>query len=98
MPSARDGGERGLSNRVPPVPLSFPCSLVSFRMFSLAHLYEKIISREICVRRSAISSDLDRKISGKLLVIWDGAPIHRAQAIKDFLKRGAGKHLHLERL
>lgn len=38
-----------------------------------------------------------RKISGKLLVIWDGAPIHRAQAIKDFLKRGAGKRLHLER-
>ncbi len=64
----------------------------------LAHLYEKTISIEICVRRSAISYDLDRKISGKLLVIWDGAPIHRAQAIKDFLKRGAGKHLHLERL
>ncbi len=39
-----------------------------------------------------------RKISGKLLVIWDGAPIHRAQVIKDFLKRGAAKRLHLERL
>ncbi len=39
-----------------------------------------------------------RKISGKLLVIWDGSPIHRANVIKDFLKRGAAKRLHLERL
>lgn len=39
-----------------------------------------------------------RRISGKLLVIWDGAPIHRANVIKDFLKRGAAKRLHLERL
>ena len=31
--------ERGLSTRVPPVPLSFPCSLVSFRMFSLALMH-----------------------------------------------------------
>jgi hypothetical protein len=30
-----------------------------------------------------------RKISGKLLVIWDGAPIHHGQPIKDFLARGA---------
>jgi DDE superfamily endonuclease len=26
-----------------------------------------------------------RKIGGKLLVIWDGSPIHRAQEIKAFL-------------
>lgn len=26
-----------------------------------------------------------REISGKLLVIWDGAPIHRCGVIKDFL-------------
>lgn len=39
-----------------------------------------------------------RKIAGNLLVIWDGSPIHRAQAIKDFLKRKAAKRLHLERL
>jgi transposase len=38
-----------------------------------------------------------RKVPGKLLVIWDGAPIHHGQAVKDFLKRGA-KRLHLERL
>jgi transposase len=39
-----------------------------------------------------------RKVSGKLLVIWDGSPIHKGQPVKDFLKRGAAKRLHLERL
>jgi len=39
-----------------------------------------------------------RKVSGKLLVIWDGAPIHRGLAVKDFLRRGAAKRLHLEQL
>lgn len=39
-----------------------------------------------------------RKITGKLLVIWDGAPIHRAKVIKAFLAQGAAKRLHLERL
>ncbi len=39
-----------------------------------------------------------RKIRGKLLVIWDGAPIHRGQPIKDYLARGAAKRLHLEQL
>ena len=41
---------------------------------------------------------LMRKISGKIVVIWDGSPIHRGHEIKDFLKRGAAKRLHLERL
>lgn len=39
-----------------------------------------------------------RKIPGKLLIIWDGASIHRCQALKDFLARGAAKRLHLEQL
>jgi transposase len=39
-----------------------------------------------------------RKIPGKLLVIWDGAPIHCSKVIKAFLADGAGKRLHLERL
>jgi transposase len=41
---------------------------------------------------------LMRKIAGKMVVIWDGAPIHRGHEIKDFLKRGAAKRLHLEQL
>lgn len=39
-----------------------------------------------------------RKLRGKILVIWDGSSIHKGRAIKDFLKRGAAKRLHLERL
>jgi transposase len=38
------------------------------------------------------------KITGPLLVIWDGSPIHRAEVIKQFLASPMGKRLHLERL
>lgn len=38
------------------------------------------------------------EIEGKLLIIWDGAPIHRSQEIKQFLAEGAAARLHLERL
>jgi transposase len=39
-----------------------------------------------------------RQIAGKLLVLWDGAPIHRAQPVKDFLAQGAAARLQLEQL
>jgi transposase len=39
-----------------------------------------------------------RKILGKALLIWDGCPIHRGQPVKDFLRRGAARRLHLEQL
>jgi transposase len=39
-----------------------------------------------------------RHISGRLLVIWDGAPIHRAQVVKDFLAQGGAARIWLERL
>jgi transposase len=39
-----------------------------------------------------------RHLPGKLLVIWDGSPRHRGQAIKDFLAQGAAQRIHLERL
>jgi hypothetical protein len=29
-----------------------------------------------------------RQIPGKLLVIWDGSPIHHGRAVKDFLGSG----------
>lgn len=41
---------------------------------------------------------LQAQIAGKLLVIWDGAPIHRSLAIKAYLSAGAAAHIHLERL
>ena len=39
-----------------------------------------------------------RHIPGKLLVIWDGAPIHRAQVVKDFLAQGGVARIWLEQL
>jgi transposase len=39
-----------------------------------------------------------RHLPGKLLVLWDGAPIHRAQAVQDFLAQGAAARLQLEPL
>ena len=38
------------------------------------------------------------EIPGKLLVIWDGAPIHRCRAVKEYLAQGAARRLRLERL
>jgi hypothetical protein len=39
-----------------------------------------------------------RRIAGKLLVIWDGSPIHRSKVVKEFLKSGAASRLKLEQL
>jgi transposase len=39
-----------------------------------------------------------RQIPGKLLVIWDGSPIHRGQAVKGFLTSGAASRVQLEQL
>jgi transposase len=41
---------------------------------------------------------LMRQIPGKLLVVWDGSPIHRGGAVKDFLASGAASWLQLEQL
>lgn len=36
-----------------------------------------------------------RQVPGKVLVVWDGAPIHRCHAVKRFLADGAAKRLTL---
>ena len=41
---------------------------------------------------------LMHQIPGKLLIIWDGSPIHRGRAIKDFLASGAAGRVQLEQL
>jgi transposase len=41
---------------------------------------------------------LMRQIPGKLLVIWDGSPIHRGGAVKYFLSSGASSRVRLEQL
>jgi transposase len=39
-----------------------------------------------------------REVSGRLVMIWDGAPIHRSQVIQAVLANGAAPRLHVERL
>ena len=41
---------------------------------------------------------LRRKSGKRLLIIWDGASIHTGQALKAYLKGGAARYYHLERL
>ncbi len=38
------------------------------------------------------------QIPGKLLVLWDGSPIHRSKAVKEFLAQGAASRVRLEQL
>ncbi len=53
------------------------------------------------LRTAAVAQELGchlQTVRGRLLVIWDGAPIHHCQAVKDFLAAGAARRLQLERL
>lgn len=36
-----------------------------------------------------------RHVPGKLVILWDGAPIHRSQVVKDFLAQGGAQRIHL---
>ena len=46
----------------------------------------------------AFLEHLLREVSGRLVVIWDRAPIHRRHTVQEFLTNGASQRLHLERL
>ena len=46
----------------------------------------------------AFLEHLLREVPGRLIVIWDGAPIHRSRVITEFLANGARQRLHVERL
>jgi transposase len=39
-----------------------------------------------------------REVTGRMVIIWDGAPIHRSRVIQEFLANGAAQRLHVERL
>lgn len=43
----------------------------------------------------AFLDELQEQVAGKLLVIWDGSPIHRSKAVKQYLADGAAACLHL---
>lgn len=63
------------------------------RLFT--HIQEQAFTGETVV---VFLRQLLRQIAGTLLVVWDGATIHRSQTVKDFLAVGATKRLQLERL
>jgi transposase len=46
----------------------------------------------------AFLEHLLREVPGRLVIIWDGAPIHRSHVIQEFLAHGAARRMHLERL
>ena len=46
----------------------------------------------------AFLAHLLREVAGCMVIIWDGAPIHRSQVVREFLSNGAAQRLHLERL
>jgi transposase len=46
----------------------------------------------------AFLDHLLRRVPGRVVIIWDGAPIHRSQVIKEFLANGAARRIHLEPL
>ena len=59
------------------------------------HIYEQPISGKEVVK---FLRHVLREVSGKLTIIWDGLPAHRGQTVKKFLREGASRRLHLERL
>jgi transposase len=47
---------------------------------------------------TAFLEHLLREVPGRLVIIWDGAPIHRRRVIQEFLANGAAQRLHVARL
>lgn len=41
---------------------------------------------------------LQEQIPERIVIVWDGAPIHRSKAVKTYLAEGATANVHLERL
>jgi transposase len=46
----------------------------------------------------AFLEHLLREVPGRMVIIWDGAPIHRSQVIQEFLVNGTAQRIHVERL
>lgn len=46
----------------------------------------------------AFLAHLLREVPGRMVLIWDGAPIHRSHTIQAFLVNEAAQRIHLERL
>src|SRR3712207_6247631 len=61
----------------------------------LMHVQEQAFDSSRVVR---FLRHLLRHIAGKLLVIWDGSPIHRSRVVQQFLADGGAARVWLERL
>jgi transposase len=46
----------------------------------------------------AFLEHLLREVSTRMVIVWDGSPIHRSHLIQECLAGGAAQRLHLERL
>ena len=46
----------------------------------------------------AFLEHLRREVSTRMVIVWDGSPMHRRHFIQAFLAGGAAQRLHLERL
>ena len=46
----------------------------------------------------AFLEHLLREVPRRMVIIWDGAPIHRSHEVKAFLANGAAHRIHLEQL
>ena len=83
--------------------LQAPCSYDHLSVISAITPAGKLLMqvRERSIRGEQVVDFLThvlRHISGKLLLIWDGASIHRCKAVKRFLTEGGAERIHLERL
>jgi transposase len=63
------------------------------KLYSL--MQQEAFTSEGCIR---FLVHLQNHIPGKILVIWDGSPIHRSKAIRKYLAEGAAARLLLEPL
>lgn len=57
--------------------------------------------QETAFKSAGITEFLDQlqaQIEGPLVIVWDGAPIHRSKVIKEYLSQGAAARIHPERL
>lgn len=86
-----------------PAIVRAPCSYTRLNVISgmtpKGRLYMQVFDDPIHGLQVAdFLKHLLRHIPGKLLIIWDGASIHRSQEVKDLLSSGAAARIHLERL
>jgi transposase len=66
---------------------------ITFEGELLIAMQERAFTASDCVR---FLKHLVRQIGGKVLVIWDGSPIHRARVVKSYLRDEANGRVHLE--